>query len=199
MGLTRINFYYCTLAVAILHSSLSAFEPEIKLAGRKDLVLGVESRQTVLELGNDFLSDQKEVDLSKIENLTHPFVFKDDIPVAVVATDNSGNTDTEVAPEPKTVNYDDATVLAVSASSFAKKVRGSLARGESNYLQLEGGVLLKPGTSFPVRLPQAQDQVFTLTITEITSDGYTLQIGEASKQMSFNSSSQSNSIQFSNP
>lgn len=193
---TRINFFYCALAVALMHSSLHAFQPEIKLAGRKDLVLGIESRQTVLEVGVACLAAKSEDYLSEIEDLSDPFAFKDATPVVAVV---KNNTDKKEPAEAEPVHYDDATVLNASAANFASKVRGSITRGDSNYLQLEGGTLLKPGTSFPVRLPQAKDQAFTLTITEITSEGYTLQIGEATKQLSFNNKSQSNSIQFSNP
>ncbi|PXA02984.1 hypothetical protein DDZ13_14450 [Coraliomargarita sinensis] len=195
MKFKRIHLLHCAVAAALLQSSLYAFEPEIKLTGRKDLVLGIDSREKVLELGVTYLADKKDDYVSKIESLEEPFAFRDAAPENPVANNNR---ETRETVEPEKVNYDDASVLNVSAASFARKVRGSIARGDTSYLQLEGGTLLKPGTSFPVRIPQAQGQTFKLTITEITSEGYTLQIGEATKQLSFNNNSQSNSIQFSN-
>lgn len=196
MKLSHYKLFFCPLVVALLHSSLSAFESQIKLAGRKDLVLSVESRQTVLEVGMTFIANKADEYASTIEELTDPFAFKTTALVQVGA----GNTAAEATPEP-VINYADADVLAASAASFAQKVRGSISRGDSNFLQLEGGNLLKPGTSFPVRIPQAKHQTFMLTITEITSQGYTLQIGEATQQLRYDNKTQptSDSIRFSNP
>ena len=192
MKFLQISLYFSACILILMQASLDAFEPKVKLAGRKDLVLGIESRQTVLGLAAEYLASPSDDFLPLIEGLTDPFAFKSSTPVVPDAIDPG---DTEVA-----ANYDDADVLALSAASFAKKVRGTIIRGDSSFLQLEG-VLRKPGTSFPVSLPQEEGQTFTLTITEITSEGYTLQIGEASKQVKFNDSSQSNSgrIQFTNP
>lgn len=183
-----------SLAAALLPASLLAFEPEIKLTGRKDLVLGIETRETVLEVGVKYLVTEPEAYAAKIEDLTDPFSFEQDTkPVT------RNNNEPEEAPEPEPVVYDDAAVLNASAASFAKKVRGSIARGAATFLQLEGGVLLRPGTSFPVRLPEAKGQTFELTVTEITSEGYTLQIGDATRTLRFNDTPKSNSIQLSNP
>lgn len=195
MRFLRTQIIHLSLAAALLQGALHAFEPEIKLTGRKDLVLGIETRETVLEIGARYLTKKTDDYASKIEDLTPPFSFERESSASSVANNNQ----TEEPPEPEPVVYDDAAVLKAAAVSFSKKVRGSIARGATNYLQLEGGVLLKPGTSFPVRLPQAKDQTFELTVTEISSEGYTLKIGEATQQLSFNSKSQSNSVQFSNP
>jgi len=157
-------------------------------------VLGVETRQTVLEVGVKYLATEPEGYSSKIEDLSDPFSFEQEI-VSTPVTQN--NDDTEEAPEP--VVYDDASVLNASAASFAKKVRGSISRGAATFLQLEGGTLLRPGTSFPVRLPDVKGQTFEMTVTEISSDGYTLQIGEATRTLPFNDKPKSNSIQLSNP
>ncbi|HKK17454.1 MAG TPA: hypothetical protein VJ952_02135 [Opitutales bacterium] len=187
----------CVLMIALSHSSLNAFEPEIKLAGRKDLVLGVDTRQTVLEVGVTYLANPTDDYVPAIEELADPFAFEKAAPVRPVVNNNN---DTEESAEPETVTYSDAEVLELSANSFAQKVRGSIARGDTSYLQLEGGVLLRPGTSFPVRLPQAKNQTFKLTVAEISSDDYTLQIGDATKKLSFgNQPTSNNSIQFSNP
>jgi len=161
-------------------------------------VLGIESRQTVLGLAAEYLTSPNADFLPVVEGLTNPFAFKSSAPV-IAAEENPGDAGT--APEEVAVSYNDAEVLALSAASFAQKVRGTIIRGESSYLQLQGGVLLKPGTSFPVRLPQAKEQAFMLTITEITPQGYTLQIGEANTQLKFNDNSLSDSsrIQFTKP
>jgi hypothetical protein len=196
MKISFLNLLYSTLALAILQGSLYAFEPQIKLTGRKDLVLSKETRETVLKVGLTYLTKETDEVASEIEELSDPFAFEASKVVVPVAENN-----TEEEPEPVAVNYDDATVLAASAASFAKRVRGSITRGETSFLQLEGGTLLKPGTSFPVRLPQAKEQTFMLTITEITSQGYTLKIGEATQTLTYGNSPQSgsNSVQFTNP
>lgn len=195
MRFLRIKIVDVGLILALLPFSLYAFEPEIKLAGRKDLVLGVETRETVLEIGAKYLSAKTDDYAAKIEDLVVPFTFEED----VSPRSASNNNVVQKAPEPEPFVYDDAAVLKAAAASFVKKVRGAIARGSDSYLQLEGGTLLKSGTRFPVRIPRAKDQAFELTVTEITHEGYTLQIGEATQQIRFNNKSQSNSIQFSKP
>jgi hypothetical protein len=44
--------------------------------------------------------------------------------------------------------------------------------------------MLKPGTSFPVEIPQAQGQTFTVTVVAINPGGYTLKLGEATQDIS---------------
>jgi hypothetical protein len=193
---TRTKWFYGALAFALLPGALEAFQSDIKLTGPKDLVLSIGTREKVLEVGVNYLANDAEEALPQIGELDDPFSFKQAEPVLAVVPEDTAS---EAPAKPKKVEYDDATVLGVSAKSFSKKVRGAIARGETSYLQLEGGTLLKPGTSFPVRLPQAQEQTFTLTISEISPDGYTLQIGDATKRMSFDGMSRSNSIQLSNP
>lgn len=174
-----------------------ALQPEIKLVGRKDLVLSRENRDTVLEVGQSFLSKPEDDFLVKIENIETPFSFEEE-KVQVAADKNTGGSDDVKVPE--LIKYDDASVLAVSAANFAKQVRGALQRGDKSFLQLEGGSLLKPGTSFPVRLPQLKGQSFVLTLTEISSEGYTLQLGEATLQLNYdNSSSNPGSVEFTKP
>jgi hypothetical protein len=178
----------------LLPASLLAFAPDINLAGREDLVLGVETRQTVLEVGLKYLATDPETYASKIEDLTDPFSFEQEAESTPVTQEI---TDTEEPPEP--VVYDDASVLNASAASFAERVRGSISRGAATFLQLEGGRLVRPGNSFPVRLPNVKGQTFEMTVTEISSDGYTLQIGDATRTLRFNNKSKPNSIQISNP
>jgi len=147
---------------------------QIQLTGRKDLVLSVESRQTVLEVARRHLSEKSGAFLSRAKQVESPYAFEK--PVVAIKRTN----DTE-APEPVAVNYDDASVLQAVARNFARQVRGTLTRGSTSFLQLKGGSMLKPGTSFPASIPQAKGRKFTVTITEITGNGYTLQLGEATR------------------
>jgi hypothetical protein len=156
------------------------------MTGRKDLVLSVESRQNVLDVARQHLSEKSGAFLSEIEEADSPYVF--DQPV--VARQINGPAP---VPEVVPVNYDDASVLKVVARNFASQVRGTLARGSTRFLQLNGGSLVKPGTSFPVSIPQAQGQSFTVTITDITTNGYTLQLGEATQTVGLNDSTSAGS------
>jgi hypothetical protein len=84
----------------------------------------------------------------------------------------------------KVINYNDASVLSAVATNFSKQVRGTLARGATSYLQLNGGSMIKPGTTFPVSIPQAKGQTFKVTISEITSNSYTMKLGDAEQTVS---------------
>lgn len=199
MKYTQTGFTAVGLIIILMHGSLNAFDSKLKLAGRKDLVIGIENRHAVLELGETYLKPPEDELLGLIEALEDPFTFKSSTP-PVVPVQNEQDSAEENTPEATATHYEDAEVLALSAASFSKKVRGTITRGDTSFLQLEGGVLLKPGTSFPVRLPQMKEQTFLLTIAEINADGYTLQVGEALEQYKFINKPQSNSaIQFTSP
>jgi hypothetical protein len=177
---------YIPLTVAVILTgffaagALNAVETQIKLSGRKNIVLTPESRATVIDVAQNILRPQSDAFISQIEAVETPFSFEqpaspsDDAPVE--------------APEEVVINYDDASVLRAVAANFSKQVRGTLARGDTRFLQLRGGSMLRPGTSFPVTIPQAQGQTFTITITEISDDGYTLQIGEATQTIRLDAS-----------
>lgn len=199
MKLTQTTLSVFGLIFLLMHGSLDALETKLNLSGKKGIVIGIESRMTVLELGETYLTSPVDDFLSLIQSLEDPFIFKSAIP-RVVPNQNEQETAEKDNAEARSTHYEDADVLALSAASFAKKIRGTITRGDVTFLQLEGGALLQPGTSFPVRLPQAKDQKFMLSITAINSDGYTLQIGEAIEQFKFNNQAQSDSgIQFTNP
>ncbi|MEO0510849.1 MAG: hypothetical protein AAF065_13435 [Verrucomicrobiota bacterium] len=188
------------LLVSILvQGMLYSFESRIKLAGRKDFVLSADSRLIVLEIGYIHLAEKNESFLTNVGELPSPFGFSGEDPElpTVLAQESPEPEEPVAAP----INYDDSAVLAAAAVSFSKKVRGSIARGQTSFLQIEGGTMLKPGTSFPVRIPQAENQSFTLTVSEISSDSYTLELGSARKEMFYDNAnrSSSSSIQFSNP
>ena len=192
-----IKLFFWLSFVSALHSVAFSMESSIKLTGRKDLVLSVEVRQQVLGAGSSFITKDSSIEMPLAENLRDPFTFEvENKPVTAVVDDSQ---EKPLKSQPK--NYADASVLDVASVSFAKKVRGFIMRGEMSYLQLEGVVLLKLGTSFPVRLPEAEDRSYTLTITGISSDGYELQIGEERKLLSYGQSAElkSGSIQLNNP
>ena len=180
---TQIN------ALSVLLLSLSVTLPilaegQIKLTGRKDLVLGVESRANALDVARLHLSEKNDNFLDLISTVQTPYAFEQP-PEAVLNRNGGGEQPVEEA----VINYDDASVLRAVANNFAQQVRGTLARGTTSFLQLKGGSMIKPGTSFPVSIPQAQGQTFTVTISEITSDTYTLQLGEAIQTISLNAAS----------
>ncbi|MDP4693563.1 MAG: hypothetical protein NWS00_03370 [Opitutales bacterium] len=114
----------------------------------------------------------------------NPYAFKQ-APAAkvVVAVENVTSDEPEVVAA--TVVYDDASVLKVIASNFSKQVRGTLARGSTNYIQLQGGNLLKPGTKFPARIAEDSDTQYNVILTEITSENYTLSLGDATLTLSY--------------
>ena len=85
--------------------------------------------------------------------------------------------------------YDDASVLELIQGNFASQVRGTLAKGNVYYLQLNGGGMLEEGVSFPARIPQVEGQSFTITILEITKDGYVLKMNDVIKQVNFEKTS----------
>ena len=163
-------------------------EPQIKLIGRKDLVLSKESRQTVIEVARRYLSEKSEAFITKAQQAQTPYSFAQQ---AVAVVGENGEIGERV--QEATFHYDDGSVLRAVSQSFANQVSGTLARGSTRFLQLKGGRMIQPGASFPVSIPQAQKHTFIVTIAEITSDGYTLKLGEATQAMSLHASSGSHS------
>jgi len=136
----NINRLFSTLCFFILPAGLLAFEPQIKLAGRKDLVLGIETRQTVLDLAATYLAPPADDILPAVEDLIDPFAFKTATPVLPVLKHPD---QAEVVDEAPLPDYEDAEVLELAAANFAPKVRGAIMLGNAMYLQLQGGVLLQ--------------------------------------------------------
>jgi hypothetical protein len=174
---TLLNILTALLLTLLLAQSLFA-KSEIKLTGRKDLVLSVDSRSAVLNVARLHLSEKSDAFIEIAANVDNPFEFEQPV-VPIVRHDPK-------PVEEVVINYDDVSVLRAVANNFSQQVRGTLARGNTSFLQLTGGTLIKPGTSFPVNLPQAQGQTFTVTISEITSSDYTLKLGEATETISLN-------------
>lgn len=152
---------------------------EIKLTGRKDLVLSYETRVNVLDVAGRYLSQKDDSFLADSKEAASPFSFEQ--PVKVVA---QGDSMVEEPVVEKVINYDDGSVLSAVAANFSKQVRGTLARGSTSYLQMNGGNMIKPGTSFPVSIPQAKGQTFKIIVSEISSNSYTLKLGDAEQTVS---------------
>jgi hypothetical protein len=175
---TQSYVLFALLFVLMWAQTLVA-ETEIKLNGRKDLVLSVASRATVLDAARQYVSDVNEDFLALAAEAKSPYVFEQ--PAAPILSE------AEVV-EKVVVNYDDISVLGAVIKNFEKQVRGTLARGDTSYLQLKGGHMIKPGTSFPVSIPEAEGQTFTVTISEINADGYTLKLGQATRTVNLSAS-----------
>jgi hypothetical protein len=160
-----------------------AATPEIKLSGRKDRVLSYQMRERVLAVAESHLNQVNGGFGTKIEALDNPYVFKEVVEfVPRVADQKSDLIDASVV-------YDDASILAVIGLNLAKQVSGTLARGTTHYLQLQGGGMLKSGASFPAKIPQVAGQSFNVTLMDVNSAGYTLKMGDASLTLPFDASS----------
>lgn len=168
----RLNRKYFWRVVLFGAGSLACADAaEINLGGKQDLVLSGQVRVEVLELSEELLTDREDDFVERIADLESPFVF-DQSEAAIVEAE------VEVEAEP-IIDYDDASVLRVVAENFSRQVSGTMVRGTTSFLQLEGGTLIRPGASFPISIPQAQGQKFTVMVTQITGNSYTLKLGEA--------------------
>jgi hypothetical protein len=169
------NHFFKVALVAAVTAVPSTFaqSEEIKLGGRADLVISDSVRAEVLKLSENLLSETEDSFAEDIASMESPFVFEQ---VEAIVADKAS----KEAIEP-VVDYDDASVLNVVAENFARRVGGTLVRGSTSFLQLDGGTLLRPGASFPVSIPQAEDRSFTVTVTEITGNSYTLKLGDMQK------------------
>lgn len=127
------------------------------------------SRHVVLEVSNEYLDKDASDFLSVLTEIKNPYVYEQ---VREEVARPSGNTAGPQAP----VVYGNESVLQAVAASFSKQVRGTLAKGSTSYLQLQGGGLLQSGTSFPVKLSALQGQSFTVTLSDIVARGYTLKL-----------------------
>jgi hypothetical protein len=140
-------------------------------------------RERVLAVAESHLNQVNGGFGTKIEALDNPYVFKEVVEfVPRVADQKSDLIDASVV-------YDDASILAVIGLNLAKQVSGTLARGTTHYLQLQGGGMLKSGASFPAKIPQVAGQSFIVTLMNVNSRGYTLRMGDASLALPFDTAS----------
>ena len=150
-------------------------QPEIKLAGAKDLVLSPEVRASVLEIAEASLNRSDDAFITTIEKVENPY-STDEEALALIKE----STDDKLS-----VVYDDASILEVIEVNFAAQVRGILAKGETYYLQLNGGAMLQAGATFLAEVPQIEGQSFTVTILEVDSRGYTLKMNDVMQRVTF--------------
>ncbi len=179
------KIYFLLLSAELFLGAYAfAATPEIKLSGRKDRVLASNMRAIVLDAAEAYLNPENTGFIAMAETLESPYASKE-------GQVEEGGIAVEVK-EPEIVTaavvYDDASILKVIGVSFAKQVRGTLEKGGRSYLQLQGGGLLKSGTSFPATIPDIKDQTFNVTVSGITSRGYTLKMGESTLPVFFNES-----------
>jgi hypothetical protein len=179
---SRAFFVFSTLLVAV-----STYGSDIDLGGKKDLVLSKEVRGQVLELSENLLRDRDDDFVEGIAGLDNPFVFEQVEEVIAETEENEA--------EP-IIKYNDDSILRAVAGKFSQQVRGTLIQGEISFLQLEGGTLIRPGMSFPVSIPQAQNRSFTVTVTQITGNSYILSLGEANQLMRLSGTTEGNSRAF---
>ena len=174
------------IALPVFFVALSAYGSEINLGGKKDLVLAKEVRGQVLNMSENLLADSEDDFVKNIAGMENPFVF-DQIEEMVIEKEEEAD---------PVINYDDASILGVVAGKFSQQVRGTLIRGDTSFLQLEGGALIRPGASFPVSIPQAQGRNFTVTVSQITDDSYSLRLGGAERVIRLNGTSEEGSGAF---
>lgn len=153
-------------------------EPEINLRVGKERVLPNELRTSVLEVAGASLNRSDEAFLATIKKIENPYPGEEEA------------TKTAVDPSEGVLEvYDDTSVLELIQANFAPQVRGTLAKGNVYYLQLNGGGMLEEGTSFPVQIPQIEGESFTVTVLEITPDGYKLKMNDVVRDVTFDKSS----------
>ena len=170
-------------AELFLGAGAFAATPEIKLSGRKDRVLTYPMREHVLAVAETHLNQVDEEFKATIETLDNPYAFKEVVEFVPRVIEKKPD------PVEASVEYDDASILKVVGRNLATQVSGTLARGATHYLQLQSGVMLKPGYSFSAKTPQVAGQSFTVTLVDVNSRGYTLKMGNASLTLPFDASS----------
>ena len=165
---------------------------KIKLNIRENVVLSVSDRASVISAAEAYLSEKDVTILASIDEVPNPFFSKaPPVVVKVEGTKTDVEQPSEVIEAPKEVIYGDDSVLKVIAANFARQVRGTLARGGTSYIQLQGGNLIKAGAAFPAHLPQDADKTYTVQLIEVTPDGYTLSLGKSSLTIPYSEASTS--------
>lgn len=187
-ALTRWMFIAAGMT-GVLPVLLSGVTPEISLGSSDDLIVTPEQRETAIEVGWREIASGETGFLETLEGVKSPFLPLDFAEVK----------EEEVAEKAEArVIYTDEAILEAVASRFSKQVRGSLGRGAVTYLQVEGGSLVRPGTSFPATIPQMAGQTFEITVESISPEAYVLALGEARVRLTYDrAETGSGRIQFS--
>jgi len=181
---------------SLLLASASSAKSPIRLGGSKSLVIPADTREEVVQAGRTHLARENPEFAAMAEDLENPFAFEQAEEVLPRPQVAEGPDETPVEEPEPVIDYDDATVLKAVSISLRRQVRGTLARGDSRYMQLQGGSLMKEGTTFPARLPQLEGQTFAVVVSEIGDDGFRIKLNEASLYVPYTneSLSQSSSI-----
>lgn len=173
----KLTFYSLLIMPLVLLSGQLSAELTISIPSSKTQVIDVSNRQVVMEVATQYMdrSDAESLEIAfaeAIDPIQNPFTLENELEIV------ENRVKKKVAPVQ--VVYDDVSILKAIAASLSKQVRGSLSRGDSQYLQLQGGSLLKEGSVIPARIPEIPGQTFNVTVSKVTSDGYTLSINESS-------------------
>jgi len=174
-----MNKFISLLGLFCIQVSIAApvnEQPEIKLTGSRGLVLTPKFRTSVLDSANGLTNRADEEFVASIDQVQNLYTITED--------KKAGNATSEPA-----IVYDDATVLDVIQANFSEQIRGTLSRGDTYFLQLNGGSLLKVGQSFPASIPQVEGQSFTVTILEISTEGCTLKMNDVIQRIIFEKTS----------
>ncbi len=161
-------------ALLLILSGLQLHSKEIKLPPMKDRVIPEAARTTVIDVAKKLiLRESQDIDTAlNFDETRNPFVFEEEEEIVVKET--AEVEETVAAP----VVYGDDSILKAVAVSFSPQVQGTLAKGNTNYLQIKGGGLIKPGSTFPVKLPELNGETHTVSISAVDSNSYTLKLNE---------------------
>ena len=184
---------YLSLLIVCTVVHLGYGEEALNIPSNKKHVIPVKIREQVLKVANTHLSEDTnvpEIEVEAVARLQNPFTLEDE--TAIKASTNDG----EDADRPAAVVYDTASILDAIANSLTKQIRGTLARGDQYYLQLQGGCLVKSGVSFPARIPEIPNEVYQVKLTNVSSGGYTIELNGESKAVLLNQASEE-SVRFS--
>lgn len=167
------------LCCSVVTPTVAATEV-INIPKSKVKVIPSTNRNTVLSVGAEVLDFEKRTKPSTIDyaSIKNPFLFKEIEIVEEVVQEIEEQ-------KPKQIVYSDKAILKAVAQKFSPSVQGTMARGAVNYLQIKGGTIMKPGSTFPVSLPELNVQSKVVTLSDVTEDGYTLKIDNTEHEVSF--------------
>ncbi|MFT4900827.1 MAG: hypothetical protein ACI81V_000094 [Lentimonas sp.] len=156
---------------------------KINLSSPKGTVLADPQREVVITMARYYLGDRDPEFLTGLKGSNNPFLFVQPVEVAQATSTEQPKVVAEVR---ASVVYDDASVLQAVLASFSKQVRGMITRGSQNYIQLDSGRLIEAGATFPARIPDADNQTFTVVVDSIDAAKYRLRIGDSTATHYFN-------------
>lgn len=166
--------------VAVLLGLSMQSHAQVDLGGRKDQVITINRRTSALDAADQYFANaDAQLIATKVADLKNPYTFEEAVEEVVVQEKKKVS-----KPKPVVV-YDDASVLDVIAKSLTGKIRGTMAMGDDHYLQLQSGGLMKTGSSFPAKIPQNKNRVYTVTLKDVSDDEFTLGLGDIERSYPF--------------